>query len=147
MAVETNLSNNIISLGGNFDNIVIVDNFQSKRGGASLDVTEYTPSTIYAGHVIIRTADTSNPGNYIYKPMPVTGEPFASGSAYGALPADHEYYGIQIQTMPTNRAMVGILLRGTVNPSDSCNPYPLGPILTALQTAVTDRIDFRGDGE
>lgn len=129
------------------DDVTIVDNFQSKRGGASLDVTGFTPATIYAGHVIIRTADTASPGNYIYKPMPVTGESHYDGGdgAYGALPADHEYYGININTMPTNRAMQGILLRGTVNPSDSCQPYSYTPILAALSAAVTDRIDFRAD--
>lgn len=142
MATATTLSSGAIELGGRFDNVVIVDNFQSKRGGASLDVTGFTPARIYAGHVIIKETATN-----IYKPMPVTGDsPFDGGTgAYAALPADHEYVGIAIQSVPTNRAMVGVLLRGTVNPSDSCNPYSLTPILAALQTAVTSRIDFRAD--
>lgn len=40
-------------ISGN-DNVVIVDNFQSVRGGRTLDVTGYTPTVLHAGHVIIR---------------------------------------------------------------------------------------------
>lgn len=138
--MTTNISDGPITVGGEFDGIVIVDNFQSKRGGASLDVTGYDYPTLYAGHVIIKETSTGT-----FKPMPVTGEPFDSGSAYATLPSGHTYYGHQIQTVPTNRAMVGILVRGTINPSDSCNPYSLTPILTDLQAAVTDRIDYRAD--
>ncbi|MDR1459784.1 MAG: hypothetical protein LBI60_06190 [Bacteroidales bacterium] len=51
------------------DNIVIVDNFQSIRGGRSLDTTGFTPEVIKAGHVIIKETATKE-----YKPMPVTGD-------------------------------------------------------------------------
>ena len=50
------------------DNIVIVDNFQSVRGGRSLDVTGYPYDVLHAGHVIIKSAAGE------YKPMPITGE-------------------------------------------------------------------------
>jgi hypothetical protein len=49
------------------DNIVIVDNFQSIRGGRTLDVTGFTPEVINAGHVIIKETASEE-----YKPMPVT---------------------------------------------------------------------------
>jgi hypothetical protein len=49
------------------DNIVIVDIFQSIRGGRSLDVTGFKPNVIKAGHVIIKDTATGD-----YKPMPVT---------------------------------------------------------------------------
>lgn len=49
------------------DSIVIVDNFQSIRGGRSLNVTGFTPEVINAGHVIIKETATGD-----YKPMPVT---------------------------------------------------------------------------
>jgi hypothetical protein len=49
------------------DNVVIVDNFQSVRGGRTLDVTGFKPEVIKAGHVIIRETATGE-----YKPMPVT---------------------------------------------------------------------------
>jgi hypothetical protein len=59
-----NTSENILT--GN-DSIVIVDNFQSIRGGRSLDTTGFAPETIKAGHMIIKETATSE-----YKPMPAT---------------------------------------------------------------------------
>ena len=50
------------------DNIVIIDNFQSIRGGRTLDVTGYPYNVLHAGHVIIKSADGE------YKPMPLTGD-------------------------------------------------------------------------
>lgn len=50
------------------DNIVIIDNFQSIRGGRTLDVTEFTPKIINAGHIIIKDSEGE------YKPMPITGD-------------------------------------------------------------------------
>lgn len=61
-----NLNNQRESIIDGKDSIVIVDNFQSIRGGRSLDVTGFTPKVIKAGHVIIK--QTSNDE---YKPMPV----------------------------------------------------------------------------
>jgi hypothetical protein len=49
------------------DSIVIVDNFQSIRGGRTLNVLGYAPKVIQAGHVIIKETSTGN-----YKPMPAT---------------------------------------------------------------------------
>lgn len=55
-------------LSGN-DNIVIVDNFQSIRGGRTLDVEGYPYEVLHAGHVIIQKTATKE-----YKPMPITGD-------------------------------------------------------------------------
>ncbi len=52
-------------LTGN-DNIVIVDNFQSVRGGRTLDVAGYPKDVLNAGHVIIKETATGE-----YKPMPL----------------------------------------------------------------------------
>lgn len=60
-----NESQNVIT--GN-DNIVIIDNLQSVRGGRSLDMTGYPYDVLHAGHVIIKDADGE------YKPMPLTGD-------------------------------------------------------------------------
>jgi hypothetical protein len=51
------------------DNIVIVDVFQSVRGGRTLDVTGFERDVINAGHVIIRETATGN-----HKPMPVSAD-------------------------------------------------------------------------
>lgn len=88
------------------DTIVIVDNFQSKRGGVTLDVTDFPNEAINAGHVIIKTTD-----NATWKPMPLN----AAGDTYEAIPADYEYAGILISSIPAVRPFAGVMLRGTVN--------------------------------
>jgi hypothetical protein len=62
------LTNPIEDLITGNDNIVIVDNFQSIRGGRTLDVTGYPYNVLHAGHVIIKDADGE------YKPMPLGGD-------------------------------------------------------------------------
>lgn len=126
------------------DNIVIVDNFKSKRGGASLDVTGFTNPVIRAGHVVIKQTSTGE-----FKPMPTN----AGGTAYGSLPAGHTYYGIVINSVLTSKPFVGILLSGTVNHKvvDAENGYlDIAPILAAVKTAFyadgTD-IKFIGDND
>lgn len=115
------------------DNIVIVDNFQSIRGGRTLDVTGFTPAVINAGHVIIKETATGE-----YKPMPVN----SNGTAYEALPENHTYAGILIASIPTAKPFAGILVRGTVNPAAA--PFPMTSILSAVKTALP-LIDFRED--
>lgn len=62
-----NLSNVGSSLETDKESIVIVENFESIRGGRSLDVTGFTPKIIPAGHVIIKETATGE-----YKPMPAS---------------------------------------------------------------------------
>lgn len=63
-----NLNNEATKIITGNDSIVIVDNFQSIRGGRTLDVTGFTPEVIQAGHVIIQETSSEE-----YKPMPVKG--------------------------------------------------------------------------
>jgi hypothetical protein len=65
----SNLTNEGEQIVTGNDSIVIVDNFQSIRGGRTLDVTGFLPKVIPAGHVIIKETATGN-----YKPMPATDE-------------------------------------------------------------------------
>lgn len=129
-----NLTNEKQSLIVEKDNIAIVDVLQTIRGGKALYVTGFTPAIIKAGHVIIRATT----GSKDYKPMPLN----AGATAYAALPADHEYAGILIASIPTNKAAAGIMLRGTVNPA-AC-PFPLTAILADVKTALP-LILFRED--
>lgn len=62
------LNNAAVTLDDGNDSIVIVDNFQSIRGGRTLEVSGFTPDVIRAGHVIIHETATDD-----YKPMPVDG--------------------------------------------------------------------------
>lgn len=50
------------------DNIVIVNVFETIRGGRTLDVTGYPYNVLHAGHVIIKSAEGE------YKPMPLDGD-------------------------------------------------------------------------
>lgn len=129
MAVaDLNNSHEIIT--GN-DNVVIVDNFQSIRGGRTLDTTDYTEPVINAGHVIIKETASGE-----YKPMPI------SGDSYSALPEGHEYAGILIASILTSKPLAGIMVRGTVNPAAA--PFKMDTILSAVKAALV-LIDFRED--
>lgn len=129
MAVaDLNNSHEIIT--GN-DNVVIVDNFQSIRGGRTLDTTGYTNPVINAGHVIIKETASGE-----YKPMPI------SGDSYSALPEGHEYAGILIASILTSKPLAGIMVRGTVNPAAA--PFKMDTILSAVKAALV-LIDFRED--
>ncbi len=102
------------------DSIVIAKVLETLVGGRSLDVTGFTPAVIKAGHVVIKETATGT-----CKPMPVT------GAAYAALPAGHTIEGVVIASTMTNRAMVGIMVRGTVN--EVASPYP---VTAAMKTAL-----------
>ena len=127
------LDNEGDSIDTGIDSVVIVDNFQSVRGGRSLDVAGFTPKVIQAGHMIIKETATGN-----FKPMPVN----AQQNAYAALPADHTYAHVLIASILTKKAMAALLVRGTVNPA-AC-PYPMATILDAVKEALP-LIDFRED--
>lgn len=62
------LNTGVSNYGDGKDSVVIVDNFQSIRGGRTLDVTGFLPSVIRAGHVVIKETSSGN-----YKPMPSSG--------------------------------------------------------------------------
>lgn len=130
--------------GDGWDNVVIVDNFKSKRGGASLDTTGFSKPWIRAGHIIIKETATSE-----LKPMPLNG----TGDGYGTLPGGHTYYGVLIATVKTDRPFAGIMLEGTVNPKviqPAAGYYDVAPILAAVQTAfrgIDNNIKFIGDND
>ena len=128
---SANLINSGTGMTTDNESIVIVDNFQSKRGGATLDVTGFTPEVIPAGHIVIKETATGE-----FKPMPV------SGDAYGTLPVGHTYEGVVIANTLTAKPMVGIMYRGTVNPNASA--YDISSILTAVRAALP-LIIFKAD--
>lgn len=132
MGVTVNLVNDGDTVDTSKDNVVIVDVFQSIRGGRSLDVTGFGPKVIKAGHVIIVDAS----GNH--KPMPLA----TNDTVYGSLPANHTYAGILIASILTAKPFAGIMVRGTVNPAAA--PFAMGTILAAVKTALP-LIDFRQD--
>ena len=201
------LTNPIEDLITGNDNIVIVDNFQSIRGGRTLDVTGYPYNVLHAGHVIIKDADGK------YKPMPLAGDgnivslgTIVGGSEYtddtytdvaltggtgtgakativvadgavtkvtittdgkgyavgdelsatvgdtgsgfkvpvktvttvkdeyASLPEGASYAGVLIASIPVNKPLAGIMVRGTVN-VNAC-PFDMSTILDAVKAAL-----------
>ena len=108
----TNLANAPIVVDTTLDSITIRQNIGGLKGGASLDVTGFTPPVIKSGHVVIKETATG-----IFKPMPVSGE------NYAALPPNHTIYGVVVASVLTNKAMVGVMYNGEVN--EATSPYPV----------------------
>ncbi len=110
---------------------VIKKYFDGYEGGRALNVTGFTPTVIPEGHVIIKETATGD-----FKPMPV------SGAAYAALPAGHEYVGVNVADITTDFPSSAIMTNGTANPLAS--QYTIASILAAFKTAVT-QIEWRAD--
>lgn len=136
-----NLANASTSVDTSLDSIVIVDNFQSIRGGFTLETTGFTPTVIHAGHPVIEETSTGQ-----LKPMPV------SGAAFAALPTGHTYAGVMINSVLTDKPFAGVMLRGTINhvaftagaTASKPNYYSYASILTAIKAALPNII-FLGD--
>ncbi|MCZ4244972.1 hypothetical protein [Pedobacter punctiformis] len=127
-----NLANAATSLDTGNDSIVIVEYISGKVGGATLDVTGWTPDVIPGGHVIIQETATGN-----LKPFPV------SGSAYDALPANHTISPyVTVASVLTTKPFVGLMDRGTVNPN--AQKYTISSVLAAVKTAQP-QIIYRAD--
>lgn len=136
----TNLMNNTVAISDGLDGIIIPNNYTSKRGGASLNVTGYPLPNIRAGHVIIKETATGD-----FKPMPLA----AGNLTYGTLPTGHTYYGHAVQSVLTAKAMVGIMYNGEVNDkvvSPASGVFDLATILTALKAALPHMM-YTGDNQ
>ena len=133
MGATANLSKAGEVVGFGLDSVVIVNYVGGIPGGRTLDVADFAPETIKAGHIVIR----STVDDTVYKPMPVNSE----GNAYASLPADHEYVGVVVCSVSKEAPFVGIMNDGTFN--DVAAPYPLTPeIKAALKAAVPTLIPY-----
>ena len=134
------LTNGKVQFGRNLDTLVIVDNFQSKRGGVTLDVTGFSKPYIRGGHVVIKETSTGD-----LKPMPLN----SGGTAYDTLPVGHTYYGHVVNSVLTSKPFVGITRRGAVNHKvgdASIGYYYMATILEDLKTNLT-LIDYLAEKE
>ena len=112
------------------DSIVIRQYGHTIAGGRVLDVTGFTPKVIEAGHVIIK----SNDG--VYKPMPLSGE------AYASLPDNHTYAGVLYRSILTAKPAASILTAGVVN--EAALPFAISSIKSAF-LAACPHIQFESD--
>lgn len=133
MGATANLSKAGEVVGFGLDSVVIVNYVGGIPGGRTLDVTDFAPDTIKAGHIVIRsTVDET-----VYKPMPVT----SGGDAYASLPSDFEYVGVVVNSVSKEAPLVGIMNHGTFN--DVAAPYPLtAEMKAALKEAVPTLIPY-----
>lgn len=143
MGTVVNLTTSASNITGvDLDSLVVRENYTATDGGVTLDMTGYPRPYLRAGHVIIRTGTV---GNYVYKPMPITGT--GAASVYGTLPASHEYYGHAVQSVQASQPHVGVTYQAKINRlvvNPAAGYFNLAPILTALQTALTHVI-YKGD--
>jgi len=115
------------------DSIVIRQHIASIKNGRTLDVTDFAPDVIKAGHVIIR-----NTVDDVYKPMPLN----EAGTAYDSLPANHEYAGVLVGTVLKKRPFAAIMYAGEVN--DAASPFSVDSIKSAMKTALPQLV-FKHD--
>jgi len=121
-----NLSNTGESLVSGNDSIVIVDNFQSIRGGRSLDTTGFAPKIIQAGHVIIMETSTKE-----YKPLPATDARLAGAATLGTLVPGTGY---------TNGTYENVPLSGGTGKG------ALATVVVALTVVSSITMSFTGEG-
>lgn len=90
------------------DSIIIKSHLENKPGGATLDVSGIDAKLypfISAGHPVIKETATG-----LFKALGIT------NGAFAAKPSGHTWEGVVRATVETERAMVSIMTRGTVNP-------------------------------
>lgn len=113
------------------DNVVMPVVYETIENGRSLDVSDFTGSHIFGGHLIIKKT-----GEALYKPMPLN----EGGTAYGELPEGYNYAGFQYGTI-TKEAPLGAISARCIYVTDSA-PYPIDTLLVAVK-AVLPLITFK----
>jgi len=136
MAV-VNLANAQDTIDASRDSIVIVDNFQSIRGGRSLLVTGFIPPVIKAGHIIIQETATGE-----YKPMPATDAEAKGVATLGAVTPGSGYAVGTYENVPLSGgtgtgvlATVVVITGGTVSTitvTKAGKGYTVGDVLSVL---------------
>lgn len=87
------------------EGVVLIDNFQSIRGGRTLDVSNWTPKYIPEGHILLENTNTKE----------VVPNPIDGAGKLVVLPEDHAYYGVVVATVDKALAFAGVCVRGTLN--------------------------------
>ena len=101
------------------DGKVIIRDLADVPGGRALDVSNWTPSVIKAGHIIKHNTVTG-----AYAPLGITG---SNDDTYASLEENEEYAGVLKVSVLKGKAFAAIMTMGEVNAAAS--PY-----------AVTDTI-------
>lgn len=135
-----NLSDTSTSIDSSKDSIVIVDNFQSIRGGRTLDVTGFEPTVISAGHVIIKETSTGD-----YKPMPATAATTGGVATFGTVTAGASYTNGTYENVPMTggtgsgalaTVVVALTVVSSVTKTHAGSGYTVGDVLSADNTTM-----------
>lgn len=122
------------------DSIVVVDNFQSIRGGRTLLTTGFAPKTIKEGHVIIKETATGE-----YKPMPATEATSNNIATLGAITAGAVYTNGVYENVPLTGgtgtgALATITVAGNavtvVTLTNAGKDYTVADVLSAVNTTI-----------
>ncbi|MDR1416324.1 MAG: hypothetical protein LBJ57_02740 [Prevotellaceae bacterium] len=121
------------------DNIVIVDNLLTVRGGRTLDTAGFAPEVIKAGHVIIKETAAKE-----YKPMPVTGDNAIAtfgaitGGSSGA--TDGNYLEVALSGGSGSGASANVGVTGNavtdIGAANGGKGYQAGDVLTGIAGGV-----------
>lgn len=103
------------------DGKVIIRDLADIPGGRALDVSNWTPSVVKAGHIIKRNKETG-----AYAPLGITG---SNNDAYASLEANEEYAGVLKVSVLKAKAFAAIMTMGEVNAAAS--PYPVTDTIKA----------------
>jgi hypothetical protein len=130
-----NLNNSSSTIDTSKDGIIIVDNFQSIRGGRTLavDANVFSDQVIPAGHVVIKETATGD-----YKPMPIVNEPNGVATT-GSLVAGTGYTNGTYENVPLQggsgsgvlaTVVVASTVVSTVTITKKGKDYVVGDVLT-----------------
>lgn len=140
MAAIVNLNDDVTEVVTGNDSIVIVDNFQSIRGGRALDTTGFSPKVINAGHVIIKETSTG-----AHKPMPATEASIGNIATLGSVTAGTTYTNGTYENVPLSGgtgsgALATVVVAGTVvttvTITKAGKDYTVADVLTADNTYI-----------
>lgn len=145
MSATAKLTGTTLKYSEDYDSIILTDYFQGKRGGVTLDFTGYPRDYVRAGHIIIKQTGVEDS----HKPMPIN----AGGTAYGSLPANHEYYGVAVNTSYKGKVANGVAISGNLNPkiglianADVLGYFNVTPLIAAIKAALPT-FTFLGDND
>lgn len=132
---------NISYIDNALEQCIFTDYFQGKRGGVSLDFSDFKGTFVHRGHIVIHKEGEPDS----HKPMPVTKD----FGEYEALPAGYSYYGFCINGHAKGKQANGVAVRGNRNPKafdNSKGYYDITAILDDLKEALP-LITFLGDND
>lgn len=119
-----NRDSNLIDNGN--DGKVIIRNLAAIPGGVTLDVSNWTPDVIRAGHIIKLNTDTG-----VYSPLGITG---SNNDTYASLEGNEEYAGVLVASILKDKPFAGVMTIGEVNAAAS--PYAVSSTIKAGMPSI-----------